>query len=36
VIELKILHKGLETTLQEGLTQTADYAQRCNADEAHL
>ena len=36
VIELKILHKSLELTLQKGLEQTADYAQRCNADEAHL
>jgi len=36
VIELKILHKNLATTLKEGLVQTADYAQRCNADEAHL
>ncbi len=36
VIELKILHKSLAITIQEGLEQTADYAQRCNADEAHL
>jgi len=36
VIELKILHKSLETTLKEGLAQTTDYAQRCKADEAHL
>lgn len=36
VMELKILHKGLERTLAEGLEQTADYADRCNADEAHL
>ena len=36
VIELKLLRKGLEKTLAEGLEQTADYAQRCNADEAHL
>ena len=36
VIELKILHKGLESTLAEGLVQTADYASRCNAAEAHL
>lgn len=36
VIELKILHKGLEKTVQDGLAQTADYADRCGADEAHL
>ncbi|MEK6749724.1 MAG: ATP-binding protein [Pseudomonadota bacterium] len=36
VIELKLLRKGPEKTLAEGLEQTADYAQRCNADEAHL
>jgi hypothetical protein len=36
VIELKILHHGLETTIQQGLAQTSDYADRCGADEAHL
>ena len=36
VIELKILHKGLEATLQHGLAQVADYADRCGADESHL
>ena len=36
VIELKILHQGLETTIKQGLVQTADYADRCGADEAHL
>ncbi|MCX8018755.1 MAG: hypothetical protein N2690_12795, partial [Rhodocyclaceae bacterium] len=36
VLELKILHKSLEATLQEGLQQTADYAQQCGAEEAHL
>ncbi|HLA33401.1 MAG TPA: hypothetical protein VJ001_00890, partial [Rhodocyclaceae bacterium] len=36
VIELKIMHKGLEATLQQGLAQTADYADRCGADESHL
>jgi hypothetical protein len=36
VIELKLLRKGLEKTLAEGLVQTADYADRVNADEAHL
>ncbi|EIJ36147.1 AAA family ATPase [Thiothrix nivea] len=36
VLELKILHKSLETTLAEGLGQTASYADQCGADEAHL
>jgi len=36
VIELKLLKKAPEQTLAEGLAQTADYADRCNADEAHL
>jgi len=36
VIELKILHNSLETTLKKGLEQTTDYAQHCQADEAHL
>lgn len=36
VIELKLLRKAPEATLAEGLTQTADYAQRCGAEEAHL
>jgi hypothetical protein len=36
VIELKLLRKGLEKTLAAGLVQTADYADRVNADEAHL
>ena len=36
VIELKILHQGLETTTKQGLIQTADYADRCGADESHL
>ena len=36
VIELKILHQGLEATIQQGLLQTADYADRCGADESHL
>jgi hypothetical protein len=36
VLELKILHKGLEATIAEGLEQTADYADRCGAEEAHL
>ncbi|TSE20738.1 hypothetical protein [Tepidimonas aquatica] len=36
VLELKILHKSLEATLHEGLAQTAQYADHCGADEAHL
>lgn len=36
VIELKILHKSLEATLSEGLTQTADYMDRVGADEGYL
>lgn len=36
VIELKVMHRSLETTLGEGLAQTWDYADRCGADEAHL
>lgn len=36
VLELKILRKSLEATLAEGLEQTADYANKCKAEEAHL
>ncbi|MEM7538108.1 MAG: hypothetical protein AAF639_38425, partial [Chloroflexota bacterium] len=36
VIELKILHKSLDTTLKEGLKQTWDYMDRGNAKEGHL
>jgi len=36
VIELKILHKSLETTLKEGLAQTADYMDRVGSDEGYL
>lgn len=36
VIELKLLVKTLEATLAEGLAQTWDYADRCNAEESHL
>lgn len=36
VLELKILHNALETTLAEGLQQTAGYADQCGAEEAHL
>jgi len=36
VIELKILYKSLEKTLDEGLKQTWDYMDRGNASEGHL
>ena len=36
VMELKIQRKALETTIAEGITQTARYAAACGADEAHL
>jgi hypothetical protein len=36
VIELKLLRKSLEQTIQDGLQQTADYADRVNAEAAYL
>jgi len=36
VIELKILHKSPETTLAEGLAQTAGYMDRVGAEEGYL
>lgn len=36
VIELKVLRKALDKTIAEGLAQTFDYGERCNADEMHL
>ena len=36
VIELKILRGALETVIEQGLAQTADYAAGVGADEAHL
>ena len=36
VIELKLLHATLEQTIDAGLAQTWDYADRCAAEEAHL
>ncbi len=36
VLELKIRHGALDTTLQRGLAQTVDYADKCAADELHL
>ncbi len=36
VVECKILHKGLERTIAEGLDQTAEYMDRCDAEAGHL
>ena len=36
VIECKVLHRGLERTLREGLVQTRAYMDRCEAAEGHL
>jgi len=36
VIECKVLHRGLERTLREGLGQTRAYMDRCEAAEGHL
>jgi len=36
VIELKVLHKSLELTIEQGLAQTAEYVQRTGAAQAHL
>ncbi len=36
VIECKILHKSLEQTIAEGLEQTAEYMDRCDAEAGHL
>jgi hypothetical protein len=36
VIELKLLRGKLESVIEKGLEQTADYAQHVGADEAHL
>ena len=36
VIECKVLHKGLERTVREGLAQTAGYMDRCAARSGHL
>ncbi len=36
VIECKMLHGGLERTVAEGLEQTAEYMDRCAAQEGHL
>ena len=36
VVECKVLHKGLERTVAEGVEQTARYMDRCGAAEGHL
>ena len=36
VIECKILHKSLEQTIADGLEQTAEYLDRCDAEAGHL
>ena len=36
VIECKLLHRGLDRTIREGLTQTRAYMERCGAAEGHL
>jgi len=36
VLELKLLHKSLQQTLQTGLEQTWQYMDRCAAEQGHL
>ena len=36
VVECKVLHRGLDETLREGLVQTRAYMDRCAASEGHL
>ena len=36
VIECKILHRSLEQTIAEGLKQTANYMDKCDAEAGHL
>jgi hypothetical protein len=36
VVELKLLHKGLEKTIEKGLEQTMEYLERCGAEDGHL
>ena len=36
VVECKVLHRGLERTLREGLEQTRAYMDRCGSSEGHL
>ena len=35
-VECKLLHKSLEQTIAEGLEQTAEYMDRCDAEAGHL
>ena len=36
IIELKILYKSREQTIEDGMKQVMKYTDRCGADEAHL
>lgn len=36
VVECKVLHKGLEQTIDEGLKQIRRYMDRCDAESGHL
>ncbi|MBS3779628.1 MAG: hypothetical protein KGY41_04495, partial [Desulfovermiculus sp.] len=36
VVELKILYKSLEKTIEDGLRQTFEYMDRCDSKEGHL
>ena len=36
VVECKVLHQSLEQTIVAGLTQTAEYLDRCGAEAGHL
>ena len=36
MIECKLLHRGLDQTIREGLSQTRTYMDRCGATEGHL
>ena len=36
VVECKVVRKGLEHTIREGVSQTADYVDRCGAESGHL
>ena len=36
VVECKVLHRGLDETVREGLAQTRAYMDRCAASEGHL
>ncbi|MDX1653853.1 MAG: ATP-binding protein [Candidatus Competibacteraceae bacterium] len=36
VLELKIVHKGREATVREGLAQIVEYLERCGSQEGHL